>query len=122
MNEVANLLHQFVADLGRQIAGVPDEKGLIQSFRPAQECFRREIRSTAPLFRPYERKFSLSWEMPRATFLDHESDMSENEDDVYENDNDKHDIRQQKGRIVFVDEVFERAQWCGIMCLYTTYG
>jgi len=50
--------------------------------------------------------------MPRATFLDHESDRSENEDD----------IKQQKGCIVFVDEVFERAQWCGMMCLYTICG
>jgi len=112
MNEVANILHEFVADLGRQIAGVPNKKGLIQSFRPAQERFRRGIRSTAPQFRPYERKFCLSWEMPRATFLDHESDRSENEDD----------IKQQKGCIVFVDEVFERAQWCGMMCLYTICG
>jgi len=112
MNEVANLLHEFVADLGRQIAGVPNKKGLIQSCRPAQECFRREIRSTAPRFRPYERKFSQSWQMPSATFLDHEGDMSENEDD----------IGQQKEGIVCVDEVFKRAQWCGMMCLYTICG
>lgn len=112
MNEVANLLHEFVTDLGRQIAGVPNKESLIQSFRPAQERFRREIRSTAPQFRPYEKKFALSWEMPRATFLDHESDMSENKDD----------IGKQKECIVFVDEVFYRAQWCGIMCLYTICG
>lgn len=112
MNEVANLLHEFVTDLGRQIAGVPNKKSLIQSFRPAQKHFRREIRSTAPQFRPYEKKFALSWEMPRATFLDHESDMSENKDD----------IGKQKECIVFVDEVFDRAQWCGIMCLYTICG
>jgi len=59
VNEVATLLHEFVTDLVRHIAGVPDEKGLIQSFRPAQDRFRSEIRLTAPRFRPYERGFLL---------------------------------------------------------------
>lgn len=115
VNEVATLLHEFVTDLARHIAGVPDEKGLIQSFRPAQDRFRREIRLTAPRFRPYEKRFSTCRQMSRATFLDHECDVSENDDH-------EGDSRKPKGYIVHVDEVFERAQWYAMMCLNSLWS
>ncbi|KAJ3560217.1 hypothetical protein NP233_g10983 [Leucocoprinus birnbaumii] len=109
VNEVATLLHEFVADLTRQVTGVPDQKGLIQSIRPAQDRFRHEIRSTAPRFRPYEKRLASSRNMPRATFLDHEGgDVSDHDDDPA--------VATSSGRnkkrssAVFVDEVFQRAQ------------
>jgi hypothetical protein len=111
VNEVATLLHEFIADLARHVTGVPDEKGLIQSIRPAQERFRRDIRLTAPKFRPYERKLAGTRSMPRADFLDQEDSEDLDDDD---------DIgvsavgikRKRKADIIYVDEVFTRAQRC----------
>ncbi|KAJ6451821.1 P-loop containing nucleoside triphosphate hydrolase protein [Mycena vitilis] len=54
VNEISMLLHTFVADLHRMLEGVPRADGLLHSIRPAQERFRREIRRTAPDFRPFE--------------------------------------------------------------------
>lgn len=110
VNEVATLLHEFVADLSRHIGGVPDQQGLIQSIRPAQERFRREIRSTAPRFRPYEKKLANSRIMPRTAFLDHE------DVDTSESDGDDSLLSVSSGKrkrcsdVVFADEVFQRAQ------------
>ena len=55
--EISSLLHTFTSDLAQEIRGVPDEDGLLQVIRPAQEKFRRAIRMTAPDFRPFEKKF-----------------------------------------------------------------
>ncbi|KAJ6529313.1 P-loop containing nucleoside triphosphate hydrolase protein [Mycena capillaripes] len=52
--EVTTLVHSFIRELDRMIEGVPHADGLIQTIRPAQEEFRRNIRRTAPDFRPYE--------------------------------------------------------------------
>lgn len=111
VNEVATLLHKFVADVVQHITGIPDEKGLIQSIRPAQERFRREIRATAPKFRSYEKKLAGTRSMPRAEFL-------ANEDDVYSEDESAQPAasdtstgkRKRRNSVVYVDEVFERAQ------------
>ncbi|KAJ7648288.1 P-loop containing nucleoside triphosphate hydrolase protein [Mycena polygramma] len=54
VGEVAGLLHSFVGELDRILGGVPRADGLLQAIRPAQERFRREIRDTAPDFRPFE--------------------------------------------------------------------
>ncbi|KAF5354814.1 hypothetical protein D9756_005633 [Leucocoprinus leucothites] len=110
MNEVATLLHEFVAGLTRHITGVPDKQGLIQSIRPAQEQFRQEIRSTAPQFRPYEKKFADSRTMPRATFLDHEGgDVSENHE-LEASQTTALGKNKRRRNDVFIDEVFKRAQ------------
>ncbi|KAJ7115622.1 P-loop containing nucleoside triphosphate hydrolase protein [Mycena crocata] len=54
VGEIAALLHQFIRELDSILEGVPDEEGLLQTIRPAQERFRRAIRDTAPDFRPFE--------------------------------------------------------------------
>ncbi|KAJ6578487.1 P-loop containing nucleoside triphosphate hydrolase protein [Mycena capillaripes] len=54
VGEVASLLHQFIGELNNIIEGVYHAGGLLQTIRPAQEQFRREIRQTAPDFRPFE--------------------------------------------------------------------
>ncbi|KAJ7809004.1 P-loop containing nucleoside triphosphate hydrolase protein [Mycena olivaceomarginata] len=52
--EVTTLVHSFIRELDQMIEGVPHADGLIQTIRPAQEEFRRNIRRTAPDFRPFE--------------------------------------------------------------------
>ncbi|KAJ7128249.1 P-loop containing nucleoside triphosphate hydrolase protein [Mycena filopes] len=54
VGEVAGLLHVFIAELDKILEGIPRAEGLLQVIRPAQERFRREIRGTAPDFRPFE--------------------------------------------------------------------
>ncbi|KAJ7886796.1 P-loop containing nucleoside triphosphate hydrolase protein [Mycena olivaceomarginata] len=54
VGEVVSMLHQFIAELNNIIEGVYHPEGLLQGIRPAQEQFRREIRHTAPDFRPFE--------------------------------------------------------------------
>ncbi|KAJ6564724.1 P-loop containing nucleoside triphosphate hydrolase protein [Mycena capillaripes] len=54
VGEIAALLHDFVDELHKILEGVPRADGLLQIIRPAQEQFRRAIRSTAPDFRPFE--------------------------------------------------------------------
>lgn len=111
---MATLLYEFVADLGKHISGVPDPKGLIQSIRPAQERFRREIRLTAPRFRPYEKKFAGTRKMPRVRFLDHEDgEVSESEGDetmIPRPATTGSKYNKVSSSITYVDEVFERAQ------------
>jgi hypothetical protein len=111
VNEVATLLHEFVADVAKNITGIPDENGLIQSIRPPQERFRTEIRATAPKFRSYEKKFAGRRSMPRAEFLDIEDDdYSEDEDDQPVAKGTVTGKRKRRSSVVYVDEVFERAQ------------
>ena len=52
LSEIMNLLGLFVRDLERHLEGTPEEGGLLQRIRPSQEQFRREIKATAPDFRP----------------------------------------------------------------------
>lgn len=83
-NEIATMLHNFTVDLSRHVEGVADEGGLIQMVRPPLETFRRAIRSTAPSFRPYERKYAKKRILPKAQFLSHEErdeDISHDEVD-----------------------------------------
>ncbi|XP_006461433.1 hypothetical protein AGABI2DRAFT_185678 [Agaricus bisporus var. bisporus H97] len=111
VNEVATLLHEFVADIAQHITGIPDENGLIQSIRPAQERFRTEVRATAPKFRSYEKKFAGTRSMPRAEFLDNEDDgYSEDECDQFTASGTSTRKRKRRDSVVYVDEVFERAQ------------
>ncbi|KAF7317583.1 hypothetical protein MKEN_00845300 [Mycena kentingensis (nom. inval.)] len=56
VGEVAGMLARFVDELNRVVEGVPNEEGLIQRIRPAQEAFRRAIFETAPEFCPVERR------------------------------------------------------------------
>jgi len=81
-----SLLTSFVIALSRFVEGLPHRDGLLQSIRPAQLKFRREIRQTAPDFRPFERgSSSQPSEMETPVFLKSEEDgLVEEEDCVLE--------------------------------------
>ena len=89
-NDISTLLHDFASDVARHIEGVPDEDGLLQAIRPAQERFRKIIRMTAPNFRPFEQKYENQRHLGHATFLvneegeEGEDEASEPEDEVSE--------------------------------------
>jgi hypothetical protein len=78
-NEITNLLHGFVTDLVKHVEGVPDEDGLLQTIRPAQEKFRSEIRATAPEFLPFEKRFKGKKTLEKAKFLQDEEGDEEDE-------------------------------------------
>jgi hypothetical protein len=100
--EISSLLHTFTSDLAQEIRGVPDEDGLLQTIRFAQEKFRRAIRMTAPDFRPFELKFKGKRHLGPAKFLrseeggdwdegsesESEGEDDEGEDDESENESD----------------------------------
>ena len=122
-NEILSLLHEFMNAISRHVEGVPDEDGLLQAIRPAQERFRRAVRGTAPRFRPFERKYKGERRLAPAAFLSFE----EGEGGV-EEDGDEDDGQQgaqatnggEQGRkrkhgdvvghdVIYIDEVYERA-------------
>lgn len=100
-SEIAALLHEFVGALHALLEGVPSADGLLQTIRPAQERFRREIQRTAPDFRPFERDREFApGRFPAPSFLDNE-DGDETEDD---------DIEVLGGSPpIFIDDVLDRA-------------
>jgi hypothetical protein len=113
-NEIANLLHGFVTHLAQHMEGLPDEGGLIQSIRPAQEKFKSAIRQTAPEFRPFEKRFAGSKTFGRAKFLRNEeggvSDMDDDEDgDVDPSLKPKGRPIERKLRKIYIEEVLKRA-------------
>ncbi len=133
-SEISTLLHNFTNDLGRHVDGVPQvigtfafsggsgsEKGLIQSVNVAQQLFRIAIRSTAPNFRPFEKKGAQNKHLPPAYFL-----MSEEGDQCEDEASDSHHDEPSAGRAsslrtgknvsqslqgkIYIDEVLEAAQ------------
>ncbi len=64
----------FAMDVSRHVDGIPDEEGILQMIRPAQENFKRAIRGTAPQFRPFERNLAGTQTLPAPTFLGNEDD------------------------------------------------
>ncbi|KAK0499138.1 P-loop containing nucleoside triphosphate hydrolase protein [Armillaria luteobubalina] len=74
LHEISALLSEFAMDVSRHVEGVPDEEGIIQMIRPAQEKFKRAIRGTAPQFRPFERNLAGTRTLPDPTFLGNEDD------------------------------------------------
>lgn len=98
--EVLHMISTFTRDLHRHLEGTPDEGGLLQSIRPAQETFKRAIRATAPNFLPYERKDSHSRTLPFPEFL--ASEEEEEEDDEEE--------CIPVASAMHIDQVMERAQ------------
>ncbi|KAJ7215356.1 P-loop containing nucleoside triphosphate hydrolase protein [Mycena pura] len=83
LGDIAALLHSFVGELNKIIEGIPRADGLLQTIRPAQERFRREIRSTAPDFRPFERRGSSAF-FPEPRFLANEDgDVKEVREDNF---------------------------------------
>lgn len=114
------MLHVFTNDISKHVEGIPDEDGLLQSVRPAQERFRLEIRKTAPNFRPYERKYAGRRHMSKVKFLTNEEGHEEVEGSDDESDMEEQDFpgelvvsqqqRQGSGEIICIDEVLEMAQ------------
>ena len=80
VGEVLRVLGDFQKELSERLEGTPDEDGLLQTIRPHTMVFRREIRSTAPDFVPWERKED-SNDLPEVTFLSSEEEEGD-EDDI----------------------------------------
>ena len=120
--EISSLLHIFTSDLAREIRGVPDEDGLLQAIRVAQEKFRKAIRMTAPAFRPFEQKFKKTRHLGQATFLHGEEGADEewNEGSEGESENDAEysepdssvSKKRKRGtsKVIYIDQVMERAR------------
>lgn len=94
--EVLHLIGDFTRSISRHLEGTPGSNGLLQSIRPAQIQFQHAIRETAPDFRPYERGEAESRQLPEMSFLENEEHFEKRLED--------------RGKEIFVEEVFERAQ------------
>ncbi|KAF8216858.1 P-loop containing nucleoside triphosphate hydrolase protein [Mycena galopus ATCC 62051] len=90
VNKIASLLHQFIGDLNNILKGVSNIQGLLQAILPAQERFRRQIRQTAPDFRPCKTTEEIS---PFAFLSNEDNELSSNE----------------KTAPIFIDTVMDRA-------------
>lgn len=95
-NEISNLLHDFVTHLSQHVEGVPDEDGLMQCIRPAQEKFKSAIRRTAPEFRPFKKGLATTRSWEKAAFL-----MDE--------DGGVNDTDEGEDCKIYIDEVLQRA-------------
>ena len=116
--EISSLLHMFTSDLAQEVRGVPDEDGLLQAIRPAQEKFRRAIRMTAPNFRPFEKKFGGTRHLGEATFLHSEEGEEWNEGSESESNTEwcsetdppiSIKRKDRSSKIIYIDQVMERA-------------
>ncbi|KAL0573674.1 hypothetical protein V5O48_008286, partial [Marasmius crinis-equi] len=79
LNEISDMIFKFKVDIDKHVEGVPNTDGLHQTIRPFQQTFSRQIRKTAPNFKPYERR-----DGPRAvaqpSFIEHEEKSEDSED------------------------------------------
>lgn len=121
-NEISTLLHKFTSDVARHIEGVPDEDGLLQAIRPAQNRFRMLIRMTAPNFRPFERKYENEKHLGRAAFLVNEEGIEGDNEASESEDGSRSQSAEPPGQLgsagrkrkrttdkIYIDEVVERA-------------
>jgi hypothetical protein len=117
--EISSLLHTFTSNLAQEIRGVPDEDGLLQAIRPAQETFRRAIRMSAPNFRPFEKKFGGTRHLGKATFLHREEGEEWNEGSESESNAEPYfepdppiSIKRKgsSSKVIYIDQVMERAR------------
>ncbi|KIK69970.1 hypothetical protein GYMLUDRAFT_151336 [Collybiopsis luxurians FD-317 M1] len=99
LSDIMTMIYGFAANLSKALEGTPHPQGLIQNIRPAQEIFKREIRTTAPNFRPYEKRYARQKTMPALKFLDHEEEEEEESDD---DDN--------LNAPIYIDEVWRQLQ------------
>ncbi|PBK61230.1 hypothetical protein ARMSODRAFT_1089911 [Armillaria solidipes] len=105
LHEISALLHSFTVDLASHIQGIPDEDGIIQTIRPEQEKFQREIRSTAPDFRPFERKHAGKRSLERPDFLSND----DGEEDEPEGPVEGGVFLPDDSNTVYIDELWTRA-------------
>lgn len=101
VNDICTLIHTFTTDLARHVEGVPDQDGLLQAIRPAQNKFRQAIRATAPNFQPFEEKLKATRPLISPSFLSHE----EGADDARDSKEDEGD----ENKPIYIDAVMERA-------------
>lgn len=83
-------------DIEKHAEGTPASTGLLQQLRPFQEQFKRSIRSTAPMFCPFERQNVDANSMPAPSFL-------KNEDDA-------ESLVLSSSKEIYIDEVMEHAR------------
>lgn len=102
VNEICTLIHNFTVDLHRHLEGVPDDDGMIQAIRPAQNVFRKAIRATAPKFRPFEEKLKANRHLSLPSFLLYEERQA-GEDDATDDD------ALDGNPAIYIDAVMERA-------------
>jgi hypothetical protein len=98
MVEIMKRIGDFVRSIEHIVAGAPDENGLIQALLKPREQFKKEIRQTAPDFRPFDqpRDVDSAPVLSQPRFLENE----EAESGCQPND---------AGGIIFVNEVMNRA-------------
>ncbi|KAK0460501.1 P-loop containing nucleoside triphosphate hydrolase protein [Desarmillaria tabescens] len=96
LHEISALLSAFTMDVSKHVEGIPDEEGILQSIGPAQERFKRDIRGTAPQFRPFERNRVGTQTLDAPLFLSNEEDETEEGEDALQ-------------EYICVDEVHTRA-------------
>lgn len=114
--EILHLVSNFVRDVSRHLEGTPQEDGLLQSIRPAEDKFKLAIRFTAPDFRAHEKK------RPSVRFSlkdDEKAEGSGSEEarpdavpypDFLTNE-DKYDFRPlTDSNAIYIDEVMQRAR------------
>lgn len=104
-----------MSEVAKHIDGVPLANGLLQTIRPMHETFRINIRSTAPIFRPFEKKHDGIQHMARAPFLVAEEGVvwegeeSDYEEDTFSNADIFVQKRLTRTRKIFIEEVVKRA-------------
>lgn len=119
LNEVAKLIKDFDADIGRHIEGVPYKEGIIQRIRVPCKRFRQAIRATAPEFRPFDQpNFSAKsvYCPPRVKtlvepeFLKHEEEGYTREYDWTPASSESEDHGTEASPLIYVDEVSKRME------------
>jgi hypothetical protein len=79
--EIMKLIGSFVRSIEHVVTGSSDDNGLIQTLRGPREQFKREIRQTAPNFRPLEQPTGRGANtvpvLPEPLFLSNEETQSE---------------------------------------------
>ena len=77
--EIMKLIGAFVRSIEQIVAGFPNDNGLIQALRGPREQFKKDIRRTAPDFRPLERPKGADTApvLPEPPFLSNEEAESE---------------------------------------------
>lgn len=113
VSEVLHMIGNFMRQLSMELEGTPEETGLLQKIQPAHETFKKAIRTTAPNFRADVKRSRPSGSffgkgrrsasdsdippppMPPPDFLIHE---------------DGEIILENQSRVIYIDEVMDRAK------------
>ena len=130
--ELLHLISDFVRDVSRHLEGTPEETGLLQSIRHAEDKFKLAIRYTAPDFRAHEKpKLGVRFALPAGKAgskddgSDAKGDISDEAGTAVGTDRgdhvvphpdfltseDKYDFRPRNDdNAIYIDEVMQRAR------------